>query len=191
MQFDTVISHAARQTGAVLRDVQAGQLAAPTPCVDWDVRTLVNHVLQVGTALALAARGGPVPSELWTTELVDDSFAERFAADADAAAAGWAVAPAAPITFGAYEMPPATVASMLATDLTIHGWDLARATGQDYRPDPSAVDLSTRFMTEMGEQGRAMGAFGGPVPVAPDAGAFAAVLAASGRDPEWRPGSAP
>ncbi len=187
MQLDTVISHAAGHTGTVLRGVPADHLAAPTPCADWDVRTLVNHVLQVGSALALAGRGGPVPGELWTAELIDDDFAARFTSDAATATAGWSMPPAAPISMGEHEMPPAAVAAMLATDLTIHGWDLARATNQDYDPDPAAVDLTARFMAEMAEQGRAMGIFAAPVPVAPDAGAFATVLAVSGRDPSWRP----
>ncbi|SNS69021.1 TIGR03086 family protein [Asanoa hainanensis] len=187
MHLDTVISSAAGQTGTVLRGVPAGRLAAPTPCADWDVRTLVNHLLQVGSALALAGRGGPVPGELWTTELVDDGFAARFATDAAAAFEGWATPPAAPISMGGHEMPPAAVAAMLAADLTIHGWDLARATNQDYEPDPAAVDLTARFMAEMAEQGRAMGIFAPPVPVTPDVGPFATVLAVSGRDPSWRP----
>jgi uncharacterized protein (TIGR03086 family) len=187
MHLDSVISDAAGQTGLVLRGVRKAHLDAPTPCADWDVRTLANHVLQVGSALALAGRGGPVPTELWNQELLDDDFAARFDADREQAIVGWAVAPAAPITLGAYEMPPAAVASMLTTDLTIHGWDLARATGQDYEPDPAAVELTARFMTEMAEQGRAMGIFAAPVPVDAGAGPFAAVLAVSGRDPGWLP----
>ncbi|MEV0713464.1 TIGR03086 family metal-binding protein [Asanoa sp. NPDC050611] len=187
MHLDSVISEAAGRTGAVLHAVRPTDLAAPTPCVDWDVRTLVNHVLQVGSALALAGRGGPVPSELWTAELIDAGFATRFDTDSAAARTAWAMPPAGPITLGTYEMPPGAVASMLVTDLTIHGWDLARATGQDYEPDPAAVELTNRFMVEMAEQGRAMGIFAPPVPVAPDVGAFASVLAGSGRDPGWRP----
>lgn len=189
MHLDTVISAAAGRTGAVLRGVVPQRLTAPTPCADWDVRTLVNHLLQVGSALALAGRGGPVPGELWIADLVDDDFAARYARDAAAASAGWAAPPTAPITMGEHEMPPAAVAvaAMLATELTIHGWDLALATDQDYDPDPAAVDLTTRFMAEMAEQGRAMGIFAPPVPVAPDAGPFATVLAISGRDPSWRP----
>ncbi|MEV4621524.1 TIGR03086 family metal-binding protein [Asanoa sp. NPDC049573] len=187
MHLDSVISGAAGHTARVVGGVRPAQLGRPTPCGDWDVRTLVNHLLQVGSALALAGRGGPVPSELWNADLFGDDYAARFDADRARAAAGWATPPAAPITLGTYEMPPAAVASMLTTDLTIHGWDLARATGQDYEPDPTAVDLTARFMTEMAEQGRAMGIFAPPVPVDPGAGPFAAVLAVSGRDPGWRP----
>ncbi|GIF73998.1 TIGR03086 family metal-binding protein [Asanoa siamensis] len=186
MHLDSVISDATGRTGAVLRAVTPADLAAPTPCAQWDVRTLVNHLLQVGSALALAGRGGPVPGELWAAELMDPEFADRFDTDAADARAAWAEPPAGPITLGAYEMPPAAVASMLAADLTIHGWDLARATGQDYAPEPGTVELTTRFMAEMVEQGRARGIFADPVPVAPDAGPFAAVLAVSGRDPRWR-----
>ncbi len=99
----------------------------------------------------------------------------RFDDEAAAAAEGWAAPPAGPITVGEHEMLPAAVAAMLATDLTIHGWDLARATNQHYDPDPAAVDLTARFMAEMAEQGRAMGIFAPPVPVAPDAGALRAL----------------
>jgi uncharacterized protein (TIGR03083 family) len=51
-----VLGRAFASTRAVLAEVQAGQLAAPTPCAAWDVRALINHF--VGTARWAAAGGG-------------------------------------------------------------------------------------------------------------------------------------
>jgi uncharacterized protein (TIGR03083 family) len=51
-----VLEKAISGTAAVVRGVKPDQLALPTPCREWDVRTLTNHLLQVATALGLAGR---------------------------------------------------------------------------------------------------------------------------------------
>src|SRR6266540_3589534 len=66
------------QTANVVRGVKPDQLDAPTPCRDWDVGTLTNHLLQVVTALDLAGRGQPVPSDLWERDLPRDDGGARF-----------------------------------------------------------------------------------------------------------------
>src|SRR6266540_2024713 len=65
------------QTANVVRGVKPDQLDAPTPCRDWDVGTLTNHLLQVVTALDLAGRGQPVPSDLWERDLPRDDGGAR------------------------------------------------------------------------------------------------------------------
>ena len=65
-------------------------------------------------------------------------------------------------------------------------WDLAQATGQSYRCDDDVAEVTHRSMTDMGEQGRQMGIYAAPLPVADGAPAFARALALSGRDPQWR-----
>jgi uncharacterized protein (TIGR03086 family) len=76
---------------------------------------------------------------------------------------------------------------MLASDLVIHGWDLARATGQDYRPDDGAAAMAQQFVDQTGEQGRQMGIFAAARPAGDDATPLDHALAGSGRDPRWSP----
>lgn len=158
----------------VVRGITGDQWDNPTPCADWDVRALTRHVFQVVTAVQLAGAGGPVPSELWTRDLHD--------ADFDAAARAAGQPPAATIDMGGRPMPGPVVAAMLTTDLVVHGWDLARATGQAW--DVPAADAE-RFLGGFAEQGRQMGLFAAPVPVPAGAPVLDRVLGLSGRNPAW------
>ncbi|BCB75924.1 TIGR03086 family metal-binding protein [Phytohabitans flavus] len=177
-----VLEKAITETAAVMRGVKPDQLGLPTPCRDWDVQTLANHLLQVATALSLAGRGEPVPGELWGRELMADGWADRFESlAAPAVPAEWA----GMARVGEAEMPASVVAAMLVSDAVLHGWDLARATGQEYRCDPEVAELTYRFVLETGEQGRQMGIFAAPVPVARDAALLDRALGLSGRDPRW------
>ena len=174
-----------RTTADLVRGVPPDRLDAPTPCRDWDVRTLTNHLLQVVTALHLAGRGEDVPDDLWSRDLSGDPG--RFDEEARGAVEAWAD-PAAfgrAVAVGAGPMPAPLVATMLASDLVLHGWDLARATGQVFTCDDEAAAMTLRFITDTAAQGRTMGLYAEPVPVAADASALDRALGASGRDPGW------
>ena len=88
---------------------------------------------------------------------------------------------------GGVEMPAAEIAVVTLDELVIHGWDLARSTGQPYEPDPADVAailgssrLSARRRARRASSGR-------PFPVPDDAPPFDRALGLSGRDPAWRP----
>jgi uncharacterized protein (TIGR03086 family) len=189
MQMKDLVAGATAEAARLLRGVGPDQLTAPTPCGDWDVRTLGNHLLQVVTALALAGRGAPVPGELWKQDLAGDRWAAAFDDEARQAVAAWAdpTAQQPTVPMSAADLPTPFVAAMLVADLTIHGWDLARATGQEFHCTESVAESAHRFVAETAEQGRGMGLYGAPVPVSGDAPALDQALALSGRDPHWSP----
>jgi uncharacterized protein (TIGR03086 family) len=193
MQTNDLVASATAEAARVLRGVGPDHLAAPTPCGDWDVRTLGNHLLQVVSALALAGRGAAVPDELWKRDLTVDGWSARFDDAAGQAVAAWAdpVAPHRTVTMGSADMPAPFVAAMLVADLTIHGWDLARATGQDFHCAENVAESAYRFVAETAEQGRGMGLYGVPVPVSESAPALDRALGLSGRDPNWPAPSQP
>jgi uncharacterized protein (TIGR03086 family) len=174
------------ETADVVRGVKADQLTAPTPCRDWDVRALVNHLLQVVTAFDIASRGEAIPDDLWARELPVEDAGTRFEETARTAVAAWATPPQT-VHMGSNAIPGALAGQMLAADLVIHGWDLARATGQDYHVDADIAEMTRQFVADTGEQGRGMGIYSEPVPVDEDAPAFDRALALSGRDPRWSP----
>lgn len=113
----------------LLGNVTTDQLALPTPCDEFDVRTLAQHILAVGLrAEALATRatvdGQPV--------LADHYDANTFGQIRERALAAWAVAPLdreVQVPWGT--VPGAAALGMYVNETLVHGWDLAVATGQN------------------------------------------------------------
>jgi uncharacterized protein (TIGR03083 family) len=164
-----------KATLAVVRGVKPEQLGARTPCAGWDVRTLANHLLQVMTALRMTGTSEPIPDDFWGRDLMTPDWMHNFEREADQA-----------LSLPAHENAMAT---MLAVDLVLHGWDLARATGQEFVVTDAAAALTFEFVAASAEQGRAMGIYGEPVPVDDDAPVLERALGLSGRDPQWHPRS--
>jgi uncharacterized protein (TIGR03086 family) len=173
----------------VVRGVSADDLTAPTPCPEYDVRDLINHLLHVVVNFqALAAKKD---SDFSTTpDRVSASAGDWqsvFENETARLVKAWAEPGAEDGTTGALGLPARTVGHMVLGDLTVHAWDLARATGQDYDPDPEVVVGLGSAVEEMAPRAREWGAFGEPVSVPADASPFARVLATTGRDPQWSP----
>lgn len=188
MQLHTVLDKAFTETATVVRGVKPDHLEAPTPCGDWDVRDLINHLLQVGCALSLAGRQQPVPTHLWDRDLVmDGEWTSRFDDEARVATTAWAQPDSwrATVTMGDVSMPAPMAATMFISDLAIHGWDLAQGTGQSYRCDDDVAQVTLQAIQDMGEQGRQMGIFAAPLATYDGAPPFSRALALSGRDPQW------
>jgi uncharacterized protein (TIGR03086 family) len=166
-----------------------GEWSAPTPCADWDVRALVNHV---------------VGEDRWTKPLVDratiadvgDSLDGDLLGDHPRAAAQAAADEA--ITAVADQLPRGGMVHLsygdeaieeyvrqLIADHLIHGWDLAAATGRDRTLDPEVVAAVSTWYREREEMYRSGGAVA-PRPTGVVGGdALSDLLIAFGRDPDW------
>jgi uncharacterized protein (TIGR03086 family) len=85
-------------------------------------------------------------------------------------------------------LPGAAAGAVAADELVIHGWDLARATGQEYEPDLAALQAAYGFLTAAADDpNRGGGLFGPIVPVPADAPLLDRAIGLSGRDPGWKP----
>ena len=175
--------------------VRDDQLAAPTPCPDLAVRHLLGHLLGLSVAFRDAGRKDFGA----TTDTAPDSavpdigpgWREELPKVLDELADVWrAPDPWTGTTrAGGIEMPGAVAGAVAADELVIHGWDLARATGQPYDPDPAAVRASYAFLwAATDETGPGDGVFGPVVPVPDDAPLLDRAVGLSGRNPGWRPG---
>ncbi|MEU5986432.1 TIGR03086 family metal-binding protein [Streptomyces sp. NPDC047434] len=177
----------APEAARVARGVTREQLAAPSVCTDWTVGELANHlVLYSAHGLEHRALRERLPEELTARDFAaDPDWAERYAAQLDRALAAWE-GPGVwdgEIDLGFTAMPATVVASLLVKELAVHGWDLARSTGQDFEvPDPTGEFL-LGVVAEHAEVYRGYDGFAAPVESAPDASAFSRALALSGRDP--------
>jgi uncharacterized protein (TIGR03086 family) len=76
--------------------------------------------------------------------------------------------------------------AVAVNELVVHGWDLARATGQEYEPDPDALAASHDFLAaSVGDPSRDS-IFGPVVAVPDDAPLLDHAIGLSGRDPNWK-----
>ena len=87
---------------------------------------------------------------------------------------------------GQIEMPAQVMAAVALDELVVHGWDLAVATGQEYRADEESALRALEFAASVGDDpGSRAGLYGPAVPVPADAPVFERLLGATGRDPAW------
>ncbi|MEV0529471.1 TIGR03086 family metal-binding protein [Streptomyces sp. NPDC050439] len=176
----------------VVRAIPDERLAAATPCAEYDVKALVNHLFQVIVQFqALAAKqNSDFGAEAPDVVAEGPDWRERFGDEAGKLVAAWAAPGADEGTTGAMDMPAKTVGSMALLDLTVHAWDLARATGQAYEPAPESsgvVAALREAVAGLGPTARKMGVFGEPLPVPEGASELERLLAETGRDPRWTP----
>ncbi|SCL32774.1 TIGR03086 family protein [Micromonospora pallida] len=173
--------------------VSPGQWSAPTPCPEWDVRTLVNHVVTEDRWAAPLLGGA-------TVESVGDRFAGdqlgadpvETARDAARAAERAATAPGTTertVALSAGPTPAPEYLHQLVAEHLVHGWDLAVAIGTDPRMDPEAVRECARWFTGRVTDYQAGNLVRTGVDVPADADEQDRLLALFGRDPAWTPGT--
>ncbi|MEU9009060.1 TIGR03086 family metal-binding protein [Streptomyces sp. NPDC048479] len=185
---------AARAVAQLIDGVDDARLDDPTPCPQYAVRELLGHLVGLSTAFRDAARKDfgpstntdpgsvlPVLDDNWRTVLPQrlDELAESWTAptawDGDTQAGG--------ITF------PAAIAGRVAlNELVIHGWDLARATGQEYAPGEASLEVSYGVLKPAADAPGRGGLFGPVVEVPENAPLLDRVVGFSGRRPDWQPG---
>jgi uncharacterized protein (TIGR03086 family) len=175
---------------SLVHQVPAQAWAAPTPCMDWDVRALVNHV---------------AGEELWTVPLLDGrtiaEVGDRYDGDVLGAVPTDVVDNAAKAAVVVFEEPGAAArtvhlsfgdtpaseyAMQLIADHVVHGWDLAVAIGSDPRIGDELVAAVNGWFGEREELYRGVGAVSERPPVSAR-NAQEELLVAFGRDPSWGP----
>ncbi|MFI6333616.1 TIGR03086 family metal-binding protein [Streptomyces sp. NPDC050535] len=181
----------AAEAARVARGATAGRLAGPTPCADWDLRTLVNHwVLYTSHGLEHRALREQLSEELTGRDFAaDPGWAPAYAEQLDRAVAAWAdpVVWEGEVDLGTAKMPAGELASMIVKEMAVHGWDVAKATGQEFRVSDGAGRLILDVVETHGDLYRQYDGFADPLAVPADAPAFERALAASGRDPRRAP----
>jgi uncharacterized protein (TIGR03086 family) len=169
----------------VVRAVGPDQWGLPTPCDEWDVRTLLAHV---------------VAEDLWTPPLLEGrtiaEVGDRFEGDVlgEDPVGAWAAASAAAVdavgrpgameatthlSFG--DLPGRAYTAQLVVDHIVHGWDLATAIGADDRIDPVLLAACADLFDADEEMARQAGVIGPAVEPATDADEQAWLLGRFGR----------
>lgn len=180
----TWLRDAGADFSARVAKVTADQWASPTPATAWDVRALVAHVAdeQLWAPPLLAGRTiadveGEIPADPLGTDpagALDEAFAGMVDALAD-------VDLDAPVKLSFGEVPAQEYLMQLFADHLVHGWDLARATGQDEQLDTDLVDACATWFAGREDLYREGGVIGARVVV--DGGGQDELLGRFGRNP--------
>ncbi len=168
----------------VVSGVRPDQLDGPTPCREWNVRTLVSHTVAVVANIGRGARGEELLADINTFPLQADLGAQ-FRTEADRTLAAWtARGLEGEVNIGAGPMPPQAGIGINLLDTATHSWDIARATGQDADlPDELAATVLAVCEGIVTDDIRAFAGFDPAVPVAGDASATDKLVAFLGRRP--------
>jgi uncharacterized protein (TIGR03086 family) len=152
------------------------QWASPTPCTDWDVRQLVNHVIDVQRAipegLGMAVTDVPDPKATWKAVRDGAMTVLRQPGVLDQTMPGRSA-----------EMPVEMSLGIRVGDLLVHTWDLARATGGDERLDADTAAIVLERIKPNDELLRSSGTFGPKLDPPPGADAAVELLCFTGRRP--------
>ena len=182
---------AAAEAARVVSRVPQGTLNQRTPCGDWDLRTLLNHtILWTSYSAERRAHGESVGEDLMNKDFTaDPGFREDYAQQIDKAVQAWSDPQAWAGTrnvMGA-ATPAADVGAMLLMETALHGWDVARATGQEFSADDPTAAALLHIVQAQAELFRKYHGFADAIEPPPDATAFERALTLSGRDPSWKP----
>jgi uncharacterized protein (TIGR03086 family) len=191
MNLHPQMAVAATESARVVGGVRADQFSAVTPCTDWDLHALLNHmILWTAYSAERRARDEQVPEDLMNADFAaEPGYAADYSAQLDRAVAAWSD-PAAwerNLNVMGSPTPAADVAALLIAEMVLHGWDAAKASGQRYTARDDVAEAVLNAVEANAELFRKYQGFAEPVLVPASAPALDRALAQSGRDPAWVP----
>jgi uncharacterized protein (TIGR03086 family) len=171
--------------GEKVMAVREDQWHEPTPCTEWDVRMLVNHLVSESRWMPPLLAGkkiadvgdtldgdllGKDPKQAWNEAAHEAS---------DAVQSPEAMERTVHVSFG--DIPGEEYTAQVFTDLVIHGWDLARGIGADERVDPELLKVTYDLIAPIIAEFKASGIYGPDVQPPPGADMQTRLLALVGR----------
>ena len=182
-----------RRLRELLLGIDDDELICPTPCPGWTVAALLDHLMGLSFAFTQAARkrtdapgtDGPLPSP--SAQHLSRHWRSRLPVLLEDLANAWKDPAAWTGTSrsGGVTMPATALGAVAMNELIMHGWDLARFTGQEYFADPRTLEVLIEFLAQSPPAG-SPGLFGPHVPTDDEATLLDQALALAGRDPSWR-----
>jgi uncharacterized protein (TIGR03086 family) len=176
---------AVEEFDARVRAVGDDQWELPTPCSDWNVRQLVNHLVYENRWTVPLMEGSTIAEvgDRYEGDLLGDdpkgAWAEASAEAVAAVQADGAIERMVDLSSG--PTPAGEYVSQLFADHLIHAWDLARAVGADDGLDPELVEACAAWFADMEPHYRAAGAIGERPEIPTGADDQTVLLAAFGR----------
>lgn len=190
MDVVEALKFATREFGRRLAEVAPDGWDAPSPCAEWTVKDVCDHLVGGNRFTVLLVSGADWREALTTVQgsdfsgdpraTFDGTGAQQIAAfETDGALARTSSHPTGP-------MSGRDLARHRVLDLVVHGWDVARAGGGDETMDPGLAEIALQVLSEAGPAEEGSGGFFGVGPsgaVGPEASLQLRLLDLSGRRP--------
>ncbi|MCW2762753.1 MAG: hypothetical protein JWR85_2954 [Marmoricola sp.] len=190
---------AARELSRLVSAVRDDQLDEPTPCSAYTLGDLLQHVRGLAEAFTVAGlkeqpAGGSKPPPQGNASLLSEDWRGETGLWLSQLPKAWADPAAWDGTawIAGFEAPASAIGITAANEMVVHGWDVARASGQQIVLNDAALAPSREFVAMMSGPGseEARGdAFGPALPVPEGASTLDEVVAGNGRDPAWPAGA--
>jgi len=203
VSWPDLLVRACASARSLLAEVTEAQLAQPTPCTDWTVRDLVNHIVGAMQFFADLAELGQSPEDEEWPDYTSGDFLATFGRQVARAAAGFTAPGAMDKLMALPTGPtPGLIAIQVATgEIFVHSWDLAAALsaaadgtgGRDVLDDgvADALLLSDWMVLCVQVRGADPAVFAPEIEPPHGASATGRLTAFLGRDPIWKPTSRP
>jgi len=186
----------ARRLAGLVARIPDEDLTLPTPCPAYALGDLIDHVGGLAIAFAAAAskerdeRTGQAPPG--NAARLGADWRERIPRDLKALGLAWQEPGAwlGMTRIAGMDTPAETVGLVLADELAVHGWDVARATRQPYTCEPYVLEAARQFLEMFASPDAPSGPevpFGAATVLLPEAPLLDRVVALAGRDPSWSP----
>jgi uncharacterized protein (TIGR03086 family) len=148
-----MLQRAVDGANVMIGGVRADELTKPTPCTDWDVKALINHMAGVCTMFTAALTGTqlePPPREP-VDDLLGSDPAGSYAGISQRMLDAWRTPGALERTLAMPlgELPGAVGINIVLGDQLLHTWDLAKALGRPYTMDADLAEATLRMMQQM------------------------------------------
>jgi len=184
------LARAIDQAGNAISGIRPQQATLPTPCRSWDVRELVNHLVHDLQQFTAMAAGGRYEKD--ESDVIGEDWLGAYRAAADDLLEAWqregALDRTIHLPFG--DVPATWSVGQQVADIVVHGWDIAKATGQPTELDPDLGRVSLEWGREnlkpqfRGDEDSGK-VFGPEVAVPEDATVYEQLAGWFGRDPRW------
>lgn len=169
-----------------VHQIGATQWADPTPCADWDVHDLLNHLVGEQLWVPHLLAGGRIEDagDRYDGDVLGEEPQATWEVAARQARTSWlqpdATERTVHLSFG--DSPATLYLWQMTFDLAVHAWDLARGIGADDSLDPTLVRALLDWLDGQDLSG-ASGLFDPPVAVGGNAAAQDQLVALTGRRP--------
>jgi uncharacterized protein (TIGR03086 family) len=179
---------ATRAVADLLPGVRDEDLEGPTPCPDYTVGGMIAHLHGLAQAFTAAANKelGPLTAAPGRQDLPSD-WRDSTPEFLEALGLAWrdAEAWAGMTQAGGVDLPGDVTGLVALNEVVVHGWDLARSTGQDFDPGHEATAAVHDFLAQSRADGAPSPIFGPVVAVPVEAPLLHRAIGLSGRHPRW------